>query len=343
MTIRRAITPAPRRDWNELLREDTDAVLEQTPLWIDAVSTAGRFRDASVLYQFSDGRRFVLPMVRRPAMRQRTGFAPGWGIGGLVGPDLDAEAVTHIVADLARGRELFTHVRPNPLQAEAWRTAETGKAVAVERRAHVVDLRGGMDATRGRLRKSGERGLRLADRAGVEVTVHTGGEKLEAYYRQLYLPAIARWAERQNEPLALARARAARRDPFSKLLSLARTLQDKFRLYLGWVDGVPASGNIVLSGPNSHATRGALRYGLATKSRAGYATDWAAIADACQAGHRWYQMGESGDNQSLADYKQRFGAAPIEYREYRMERLPLLAVDTAVRNVAKRMIGFRDT
>ena len=174
------------------------------------------------------------------------------------------------------------------------------------------------------------------------MTTHVGGEKLDVYY-DLYLGAIERWASRQHEPIALARFRALRRDPLRKLEQIAQRLGSSFRLFLASVDGVPAATNIVLWGPNNaHSTRGAMDYELGAKANAAYAADWAAIRDACDAGFSSYQMGESGQNKSLADYKERFGARPIDYNEYRLERLPLLAMDKAVRTSVKRLIGFKD-
>jgi hypothetical protein len=106
---------------------------------------------------------------------------------------------------------------------------------------------------------------------------------------------------------------------------------------------VPAAANIVLWGPtNAHATRGALDYDVGAKTNAAYAAEWAAIRDACDAGFSSYHMGETGQNQSLADYKERFGARGLDYNEYRLERVPLLALDKALRTTVKRLIGFKD-
>ncbi len=284
-------------------------------------------------------------MVRSGVPRgPRTSFGTGWGIGGLVGDALDPEAVAVILEDVAKERSLFTHIRPNPLQGAIWAEANAPQASNIPRRAHVLDLSGGADATWRRLRKSGRRGINKAEKAGVEVTRHVGGDMLDRYYEELYLASLERWAARQREPLALSRFRSARRDPITRLHTIARTLGDDFMLYLAWVDGRAAAGTIVLaSSQNAHATRGAMNYELANKASAAYAIEWAAIKDACKAGNATYHMGESGRNASLADYKERFGAAPFDYDEYRIERLPLLRVDQTARAVVKKLIGFKDT
>jgi len=80
----------------------------QTPQWTDAVCASGRHRDASRLYELSDGRRFVLPLVRLrrwpgPSAPEAS-FPPAWGIGGLVGwlqPEVFAGLVTEVAIALS--------------------------------------------------------------------------------------------------------------------------------------------------------------------------------------------------------------------------------------------------
>lgn len=343
--INQAVSPAPRREWSEIASADPDALLDHMPEWLDAIESAFPLRDASRLYRLNDGRRFVVPMVRRwsdPA--PRFGFGTGRGIGGIVGADLDADVVSAILADLGDSRAVYTHIRPNPLHGPIWEAADTTRASTVDRRAHAIDLDGGADATWARFRKSGRKGVRKADQAGVEVSRHAGGELLDVYYGELYVRSVERWAERQREPLAMARFRANRRDPLPRLQAIARSLGSRFQLYLARVGGELAAGIVVLMGErNAHTTRGALHYELAGDTNATYAIEWAAIQDACAAGYRWYQMGESGQNRSLSEFKERFGATPFDYNEYRMERLPLLAIDRTARTAVKSLIGFRDT
>jgi hypothetical protein len=53
-------------------------------------------------------------------------------------------------------------------------------------------------------------------------------------------------------------------------------------------------------------------------------------------------MGESGGSASLAQFKTRFGARPVPYADYHLERLPLTAADRHVRTAVKRVVNFRD-
>ena len=60
------------------------------------------------------------------------------------------------------------------------------------------------------------------------------------------------------EPERLALWRGRRRDPLSKLETMAEVLGDRFRLWLAWEDDRPIAGSIVLLGNTAHGTRGAI-------------------------------------------------------------------------------------
>ena len=63
---------------------------------------------------------------------------------------------------------------------------------------------------------------------------------------------------------------------------------------------------------------------------------------ACELGCTAYHLGESGQSASLAQYKEKFGARPVDYAELRMERLPYTRTDQAARSAVKKVLGFRD-
>ena len=94
---------------------------------VDAICAAGPFTNATHLYEFSDGRRFVLPLVRRTgpggAIGQLWSLPRSWGPGGLVGPRLDPDVVRDVVDDLASLRAVRVVVRPDPLREE-WQKRE---------------------------------------------------------------------------------------------------------------------------------------------------------------------------------------------------------------------------
>jgi hypothetical protein len=340
----RVIAPAPRDVWRQIVASSPAALPEQTPEWVDAITADGRYEDASRLYEFRDGRAAVLPLVRR---RRAPGdwlssFPPGWGIGGPVGPAIDVTLVRAVVDDLTRLRATRITVRPDPTTADVWAQATAGTTtLAVARRGHVLDLAGGIEATRARLGSQARRNLRIAHKRGVTVQTDAGDRLLPLYY-QLFLRSVDRWARAQHEPVTLARWRAGRRDPLAKLQSISEALSGRMRTTIAFVDGRPAAGVIVLHGRTAHYTRGAMDKALAARTYASHLAQWTAIEDACRSGMASYHMGESGNSDSLASYKEQFGAVSVPYAEYRFEQLPITRADTALRGSVKTVLRFRD-
>ena len=50
-----------------MVANDPTALPEHAPEWVDALCTAGPYRDASRYYRLFDGREFVLPLVAGPS------------------------------------------------------------------------------------------------------------------------------------------------------------------------------------------------------------------------------------------------------------------------------------
>ncbi len=345
----RSIPAAPRDAWHALADTDPAALVSQTPDWIDVICRAG-YEDASRLYQTARGTRMVLPLVRRRGRLPRA-IAPlaslpaAWGMGGLLAEDeaLTVEDVARVVDDLRRLPAVQVSVRPNPLQAGQWAEATRGTpAIAVPRCAHVLDLAGGPDAVWDtRFTSSARRAVRKAVAAGLDVR-HGSGSELLSDFRALFELSVRRWAERQHEPVALAQLRAYRRDPPAKFLHVAEALPHRLRVWIAYHDDAPVAGLVVLLGVNASYTRGAMDKVAAGPLRANELLHWCAIQDACAAGCRHYHLGETGGSAQLARFKEKFGAEPVPYAEYRFERLPIAQPATLARTAVKRAIRFRD-
>lgn len=212
---------------------------------------------------------------------------------------------------------------------------------AIPRHAHVIDLSGGYDAVAGRFKSNAGTYIRRAQRMGVEISVGSGAEQIDAFYGLLE-QSFTRWAHKQHEPALLARLRGAQRDPRSKFATMADRLGNRFRLYVARWEGKPIAAILVLMGHQAHYTRGAMNEGPAGETRASYLLQATAIEDACRLGCTYYHMGETGSSSSLAQFKSRFGAVGTAYAEYRYERLPLARIDGFARQTVKRIMGFRD-
>jgi lipid II:glycine glycyltransferase (peptidoglycan interpeptide bridge formation enzyme) len=114
------------------------------------------------------------------------------------------------------------------------------------------------------------------------------------------------------------------------------------RVWIASVGGEPVSAALVLRGHVAHYTRGAMDEEKVGQTYANYLLHARAIEDACAAGCGHYHMGETGNSESLAAFKSRFGAVAVPYAEYRHERIPLLSAAAAARGVVKKAIGFKD-
>jgi hypothetical protein len=338
------ISPAPRDAWRSAVADDFDALPEHAPEWVDALCRVGSYTDASRLYSFDDGRRFVLPLVRRAGVSGIGGwlmsYPSSWGMGGLIGRGADADVIHAVLADLRAMGSQRISLRPDPRRFAGWSSAADSLTL-VKRRAHVIDLTGGADAVMRRMHSSARQGVRVAGRSGVRIEVDRAGELLDEYYG-LYLLSVDRWADRQHEPRLLARWRARRRDPLVKLRTISETMGKAFVITMAYVENQPAYGSITLLGQTAHYTRGAMDIGRVGKTRAGELAQWTMLQLACEHGCTAFHMGESGDSESLARYKEKFGAQPFDYAEIKLERLPYTRIDHGARSVAKKALGFRD-
>jgi hypothetical protein len=337
-------TSIPRDTWRSLLESDPWALPEQSPDWINAITAEGRFKDASRLYTLTDGRRFVLPLVRRRGLAGAGGWLQSppeaWGIGGPVGPGLDGPATELIVADLATLAEVRISVRPDPATGSLWPVAHP-RLVRMERRAHVLELFGSLETIEAGYSSSTRQNVRRAIRSGVEVRLAHDGKFL-AIHHELFMKSVNRWASAQREPASMARFRARRRDPLRKLQSMADHLGEGFCNFVAFHEGVAVASIIVLVGRTAHYTRGAMDSELAGPVRANELLHSRAIQHAAGVGCSRYHMGESGGSTSLSRFKEKFGAVPHDYAELRLERLPVTSLDTALRTAVKRSVGFRD-
>ena len=97
---------------------------------------------------------------------------------------------------------------------------------------------------------------------------------------------------------------------------------------------IPVAAVVVLTQPGAASYwRGAMDEALAGPTRANYLLFKLAIEAACAAGARTFHMGDTGTSASLAQFKSRFGAEPVAYREYHLERLPVTAAMQRVRRI----------
>jgi hypothetical protein len=339
-------SPAPRDVWEEVYRADPFALVSQSPAWVDAMCGPRGLEDASRLYEGTEGRLLVLPLLRRtPAGRALAiegSYLPGWGYGGLLAPGgVRPEEAAAVSAELAGRRVLRQSVTPNPLLVDVWSAAAASWPIRLSSLAHVLDLEGSFEKVwSSRFHGNVRTGARRAEREGVTVECDTSGRLVSEFYG-LLSKSVDRWARQQHEPQGLARWRFRRSNPIESFQALAQGLGERCRIWIARVEDRPAAGIVVLQDLNASYTRGAMDEELA-RYRANHLLHTLAIEEACRAGCRHYHFGTTGAQTKLAQFKERFGARPYASLEYRHERLPITALNQRVRGAVKRLIGFNE-
>jgi hypothetical protein len=342
-----AVGPAARAAWREALEHDPQALISQTPAWMDCVCDAGRYEDATRAYEAADGHLLVLPLARRrvPGVAGVAASMPfGWGTGGLISSrgHLSGADVAEVVADLVGQRAIAIGVRPSPLTAAAWSAGVPDHVPHTQHMTQSISLDGGFDAAWSRAAATVRSHCRKAERRGVTVQRDATGRLIPVFER-LYRMSVERWARQQHEPLWLARWRAGHRDPEEKFRSVAARLGPACRVWTAWREDHPLAAVVVLThGHHSTMWRAAIDKEAIRGTGANELLHQAAIAEACEEGHRYFHLGDSAPGSELARNKRGFGTVDIHYPGYRFERLPLTAADRFLRTRVKRAIGFHE-
>ncbi|TQM09840.1 GNAT family N-acetyltransferase [Pseudonocardia kunmingensis] len=331
------VSPAPRAAWERLYAADPDAIATQSPAWFDSVRAARGYADASRLYRMPDGRELVLPLAA-----QRLGITlieeswpHGWGYGGLLaeGGTTDRDAAV-VLADLVRRPTVRTAVTPMPLQIAGWEAAAPAQALRVPFTSRVIDLRPGFDAVWRGYRKSARRGVRTAERLGVEVQRASGvdADAVLVTFTRLYGAAIKRWAAQRGQPLRVARLLARLRNVPAQAAAVASAMGEDCVIWSASIDGRPIAVDVMLQSPGHHMSwLGAMDADLARDTAGTYLLQSRIIEDACRRGVRHFHLGESDPGSGVDAFKAGFGAAAVSSIALRFERLPVTATERRLR------------
>jgi hypothetical protein len=331
-----------------MVAADPEASVFQTPEWSACVCDAGGYVDSSRLYETSTGRRLLLPMVRARGragpLASEASMPKFWGAAGLVSPgQLHPEDIAEILRDLAAAPGVLMSVRPYFPQAAAWEKAGPQSFMIVPHLVHVLDLEGGFDQVWGeRFDTKARGGVRKAERAGLTVEMDTTGRLVPQFY-DIYLSWHEQQARARGTSPTLARRLAQRCEPLRKFTLVAERLQDACRVWIASDGGEPiATVMALVVGRHAYYWRGCSEREAAARTRANDLLQRLVIEDACLAGCRYYNMGESGGVGSLMDFKKKFGARPLQTPEFRRERLPFTQLshwEDAARRSAGRLLA----
>lgn len=342
--LSRVVSPAPRSAWHALVEGDPASTLCSSPQWIDALTNYAHWSDASRYYETTDGRAFVLPLVRRGPRTVAGLYASlpsGWGMGGFASSDaMRSSDVTAVLADVRELNPLGVRILPNPLRGEAWSRSDSRHSIALDRYAHVLPLERAYETIWTRsFHRSARQNVRKAMRSDLTIERDTTGRFIPVY-RELFRQSIQRWADHSGEPQWLARARGYREDLPGKLEFLAEALGEKMVTWIAWHRGEPAASLITLRGTSVLAWRSAMNEELGRTTCAGHLLHHHAIEEACADGAANYHFGESGNSCGVSTFKERFGAIGLRYHEVRCENVPYTRTNLLARSAVKRLVRY---
>jgi CelD/BcsL family acetyltransferase involved in cellulose biosynthesis len=305
----------PRTDarWERFVRAQPDALIYHSPLWSQVIARAYGHQPLCLACQGSDGDlRGVLPLFRTHGLLTGRRFSslPHTPVGGPLARDTETARVLV--------REAMARVDGEPgswLQIKipsAWSNGLASGLVGMPGQAtymlemprQVEDLRFGNARNHARIQWS----VRKATKQQVEVRRADSEADLRAWY-WLYLETM-RWHVVPPRPFRFFKAAwdLLRPAGLMRLLLAERRAPGGSRLVAGSI--FLMSGRTVF-----YAFNGWKRQDVG--QRANDAIQWQAIHDACREGYQHYDFGEvDDDNETLAEFKSKWGARPIRLHRY---------------------------
>lgn len=332
--------------WDKLHDADPLASPFQSRRWARTMRSLGWWRDTAIAVSFSDGVDAVLPGMTYRVVPSR--WAPRlswpryWGEATPLWNAPPERVHIRLLLDLlARERSVLTRLSTGPTNGQAFTDVEPGDWQRVLRRSHVIDLSQGFEAVHAGFSKSIRYEQRRALRRGVEVRSSTSGALVEPLL-EVFDKAIPRWAGKQHEPPLLTRLRAHRRDSARKVRAIVREMGRDCLLTLATHQGRPVGTSLALRGRNPEALLAPVDPDVGLKLGASQVIYTDVVEDLCADGSGVFNLGESGFDGGLAQYKERYGAVPVDHVDLHRERVPLSAVERVTKDAVKRVIGFED-
>lgn len=337
-----------RLAWEELVRKNPDTALSKTPQWSDCICSCDHFSDATLLFRGDDGRRLILPRLRKTG----AGCLPGifaspprhWNLGADASGFLSEEGTASphetsaLIQELRRHSGLRTRIVVGGDDARAWAAETPNTIYSIARTAHVLDLQGGFSTVWSKRFTSKVRSnSRKAERRGVVVESDDTG-RLIPVFDVLYRISVDRWAQERNQPVRLMRWLRQRQQPQHAFATVARMLGEQCTVWIAWRDGEPIAGIINLTrGSRVTYWRGAMDKERSCGTGANELLHRCAIEAACASGRRSYDFGLSQTDQ-LRRFKATFGTTEVPVHIYYFERIPTAAAEEKCYGAAKHSI-----
>lgn len=339
---------AARPAWEDIVAHDESIALSKTPEWAECICSSSRFSDATLLFRGEDGRRLILPRLRKIGIPSPLGMfespPPGWGLGADASGFLSEEGPASpsqtraLIQEIRRHPGLRTRVMVGRDDAPVWASVTPSTIYSTARTAQVLDLSGGFSTVWSQRFTSKVRSnSRKAERRGVVVESDSTGQLIPVF-DVLYRNSVDRWAQERGHPLSLMRWRAQRIEPQSKFATVARGMGQRCTVWIASRDGEPLAGILVLTrGPRATYWRGAMDKERARGTGANELLHHSAIEAACANGAESYDFGLY-QTEELKRFKSTFGAGEVPVHSYYFERLPTAAAEAKCHHAAKRAV-----
>jgi CelD/BcsL family acetyltransferase involved in cellulose biosynthesis len=334
----RVVSPAPTEEWVRLTRS-SDILPTQSLEWAQCIWECGGWHDRSRLYHLADGRRILVPLAGfgRGRAAVLASWPHGWGYGGALASDgkLKAADVALAIRDLAGLGVLRVSLSPSPFDT-AWHAARSSADGRVDYLIHVLDLTGGLDAVWRNYSSNVRYSIRRAERSRLDIRRDDTCAFLPEF-TALYRLSAQRWAAASGRPAALGLLQERIKRPARQLAVAARALGPALVVWGAFLDDEPVATIVVLRGRSRVLYwLGAMNRELAARTHANALLHHRAIEEALSEGATCYSFGESDPGSRLAQYKAKFGARPVYWSAYYLERLPVTATISAARGAYAR-------
>lgn len=328
----RVISPAPHGAWIDLLNNRIQNLIFATPQWMDCITEVEDMQNASRFYEFSNGKKAIIPLARRKtSFLSSSIFASmphGWGMGGLITwPNLDKNEMLAILNDLRDLEHLQVSIRPNPIEEYLWKKVDFVFDSTTEHSTHILDISNGFEHFWSKVLNSSTRNkIRKGENSGLVVECDETGKAIDEFY-QIYMRWTDNRARERKIPLIFSRWLARKREPLEKFRVVNREFGSRCQIWTAKLNRVLVSVAILLI-HNAHAYywRSYSDKFLTRSTRANELLQKFMVEEACKQGCIYYHMGESGGVPSLIHYKEKFGAAQFSCREYHLEKFPVTKI-----------------
>lgn len=334
--------------WEDLVDQDRSTALSKTPQWVDCICSCDDFTDASLLFRAEDGRRLILPRLRKTGFPSLPGLFASpprhWNLGadasGFLseGRPASPTEVQALIQEIRRHAGLRTRIVVGRDEAQVWASAVPSSTYSIARTAQVLDLSGGFSAVWSKRFASKVRSnSRKAERRGVVVESDSTG-RLIPVFDVLYRSSVDRWAHDRRYPVTLMRWMAQRQHPQSRFEAVARHLDGCCTVWIAWRHGEPIAGIIILTrGARVTYWRGAMDKERSRGTGANELLHRCAIEAACADERQSYDFGLS-QTDDLKRFKSTFGTSEVPVHIYYFEKVPTIAAEVQCYQATKQAI-----